>query len=137
MSDDLIRKYLSKELLELQATSIALADISFKIIWYNKSFKQEIGPGKIKGSSLKTLFNINTPDQNNIPNSSGSFVVPIADKNKNIVITPLLSKIKEAELYFIEMLPLVDSDFQQSAEKEKLRRNLLPERVTKYFGFNC
>ncbi|MBK7227727.1 MAG: response regulator [Ignavibacteriales bacterium] len=125
MSDDLIRKYLSKELLELQATSIALADISFKIIWYNKSFKQEIGPGKIKGSSLKTLFNINTPDQNNIPNSSGSFVVPIADKNKNIVITPLLSKIKEAELYFIEMLPLVDSDFQQSAEKEKLRRNLL------------
>ena len=125
MADELIRKYLSKELLELQATSVALADKSFKIFWFNKSFKKDIGIGKIKGTSLKSLFNINTPNKKIISGSARSFVVPLADKNKNIVITPLFSHSKkDVDAYFIEMLPLVDSGVQQSAENEKLRRNL-------------
>ena len=126
MSDELIRKYKSKELLELQTASVALADKAFKIFWFNKSFKKDIGTGKIKGTSLKSLFNINTPDEKIISSSAKSFVVPLADKNKNIIITPLFSKSKnEVDAYFIEMLPLVDSDFKQNEEKEKLRRNLV------------
>ena len=126
MSDELIRKYKSKELLELQTASVALADRTFKIFWFNKSFKKDIGTGKIKGTSLKSLFNINTPDEKIISSSAKSFVVPLADKNKNIIITPLFSKSKnEVDAYFIEMLPLVDSDYKQSEEKEKLRRNLV------------
>lgn len=126
MSDELIRKYKSKELLELQTASVALADKTFKIFWFNKSFKKDIGTGKIKGTSLKSLFNINTPDEKIISSSAKSFVVPLADKNKNIIITPLFSKSKnEVDAYFIEMLPLVDSDYKQSEEKEKLRRNLV------------
>lgn len=126
MSDELIRKYKSKELLELQTTSVALVDKTFKIFWFNKSFKKDIGTGKIKGASLKSLFNINTPNEKTISGSAKSFVVPLADKNKNIIITPLFSQSKkEVEAYFIEMLPLVDSDYEQSAEKEKLRRNLV------------
>ena len=126
MSDELIRKYKSKELLELQTTSVALADKAFKIFWFNKSFKKDIGPGKIKGASLKSLFNINTPDEKIIFGSAKSFVVPLADKNKNIIITPLFSQTKkEIEAYFIEMLPLLDTGYEQSAEKEKLRRNLV------------
>ena len=126
MSDELIRKYKSKELLELQTVSVALADKTFKIFWFNKSFKKDIGTGKIKGTSLKSLFNINTPDEKIISSSAKSFVVPLADKNKNIIITPLFSKSKnEVDAYFIEMLPLVDSDYKQSEEKEKLRRNLV------------
>ncbi len=126
MSDVLIRKYASKELLELQATSVALADKSFKIFWFNKSFKKDIGTGKIKGVSLKSLFNINSPYEKITSGSTRSFVVPLPDKNKNIVITPLFDQAKkEVETYFIEMLPLVDSDFQQSTENEKLRRNLI------------
>ena len=126
MSDELIRKYKSKELLELQTASVALADKTFKIFWFNKSFKKDIGTGKIKGTSLKSLFNINTPDEKIISSSAKSFVVPLADKNKNIIITPLFSKSKnEVDAYFIEMLPLVDSDFKQNEEKEKLRRNLV------------
>ncbi|MBK7631667.1 MAG: response regulator [Ignavibacteriales bacterium] len=126
MSDELIRKYKSKELLELQTASVALADKSFKIFWFNKSFKKDIGVGKIKGVSLKSLFNINTPDEKVLSKSAKSFVVPLADKNKNIIITPLFAKSKkEIDAYFIEMLPLVDSDFKQSAEKEKVRRNLV------------
>jgi signal transduction histidine kinase len=126
MSDELIRKYKSKELLELQTASVALADKTFKIFWFNKSFKKDIGTGKIKGTSLKSLFNINTPDEKIISSSSKSFVVPLADKNKNIIITPLFSKSKnEVDAYFIEMLSLVDSDFKQNEEKEKLRRNLV------------
>ncbi|HEX9253860.1 MAG TPA: ATP-binding protein, partial [Ignavibacteriaceae bacterium] len=126
MSDELIRKYKSKELLELQTASVALADKAFKILWFNKSFKKDVGTGKIKGTSLKSLFNINTPDQKNIADSAKSFVVPLADKNKNIIITPLFSKSKkEVDAYFLEMLPIVDSDYKQSEEKEKLRRNLV------------
>ena len=126
MSDELIRKYKSKELLELQTASVALADKTFKIFWFNKSFKKDIGTGKIKGTSLKSLFNINTPDEKIISSSAKSFVVPLADKNKNIIITPLFSKSKnEVDAYFIEMLPIVDSDYKQNEEKEKLRRNLV------------
>ncbi|HMN24370.1 MAG TPA: ATP-binding protein [Ignavibacteriaceae bacterium] len=126
MSDELIRKYKSKDLLELQTTSVALADKSFKIYWFNKSFKKDIGSGKIKGVSLKSLFNINTPDEKVLAKSAKSFVVPLADKNKNIIITPLFAKSKkEIDTYFIELLPLIDSDFKQSAEKEKVRRNLV------------
>ncbi len=126
MSDELIRKYKSKDLLELQTTSVALADKSFKIFWFNKSFKKDIGSKKIKGVSLKSLFNINTPDEKALANSAKSFVVPLVDKNKNIIITPLFAKSKkEIDAYFIEMLPLVESDFKQSAEKEKVRRNLV------------
>jgi len=126
MSDELIRKYKSKELLELQTASVALADKTFKIFWFNKSFKKDIGTRKIKSTSLKSLFNINTPDEKIISGSVKSFVVPLADKNKNIIITPLFSQSKkEVDAYFIELLPIVDSDYQQSAEKEKLRRNLV------------
>ncbi len=126
MSDELIRKYKSKELLELQTTSVALADKTFRIFWFNKSFKKDIGTGKIKGASLKSLFNINTPDEKILFGPAKSFVIPLADQNKNIIITPLFSQSgKDVEAYFIEMLPLVDSDFQQNAEKEKLRRNLV------------
>ncbi|MFZ1518920.1 MAG: ATP-binding protein [Ignavibacteriaceae bacterium] len=126
MSDDIIRKYKSNDLLELQTTSVALVDKSFKIFWFNKSFKKDIGLGKIKGTSLKTLFSINTPDEDAILGSAKSFVVPLADKNKNIIITPIFSKSKkEADSYFVEMLPIVDSEIQPKVEKEKVRRNLL------------
>lgn len=126
MSDDIIRKYKSNDLLELQTTSVALVDKSFKIFWFNKSFKKDIGIGKIKGTSLKTLFSINTPNESTIFGSTKSLVVPLADKNKNIIITPIFSKTKkEVEAYFVEMLPIVDSEIQPNAEKEKVRRNLL------------
>lgn len=126
MSDELIRKYKSKDLLELQTASVALADRAFKIFWFNKSFKKDIGTGKIKGVSLKALFNINTPDEKTLSRSPKSFVVPLADKSRNIIITPLFSQSKkEIEAYFIEMLPLVDSEFKLSAEKEKVNRNLV------------
>jgi len=126
MSDALIRKYKSEEILELQTTSVALADKSFKIFWYNKSFKKDIGTGKIKGTSLKSLFNINTPDENIISDSAKSFVIPLADKNKNIIITPLFTQSKkEVDAYLIEMIPLVDSDYKQNSDNEKFQRNLL------------
>jgi signal transduction histidine kinase/CheY-like chemotaxis protein len=126
MSDELIRKYSSKDLLELQNTSVALADKSFKVFWFNKSFKKDIGSGKIKGASLKSLFNINTPDKQSTKASSKSFVVPLSEKNKNIVITPIYAKSKKNEdAFLIELLPIVDSESRFSAEQEKLKRNLL------------
>ena len=126
MSDELIRKYKSIDLLESQNTSVALVDKSFKIFWFNKSFKKDIGSGKIKGASLKSLFNINTPDSKLIEESSRSFVVPLSDKNKNIVINPIYYKSKNlVEAFLIELLPIANTDSDLSADKEKLRRNLL------------
>lgn len=126
MSDKLISKYNTKDLLELQNTSVALADKSFKVFWFNKSFKKDIGSGKIKGSSLKSLFNINTPDQDLISGSSKAFVIPLPDKNKNIVITPIASNQNNIpEAFFIELLPVMDFDTQSLSDKEKLQRSLL------------
>lgn len=126
MPDELISKYNTKDLLEIQNTSVALADKSFKIFWFNKSFKRDIGSGKIKGASLKTLFNINTPDEELVNETSKSFVVPLSNQNRNLIITPIFSKSKnEVETFLIELLPVVDSEAQQlSVDKEKLRRNL-------------
>ncbi|KAB2852562.1 MAG: hypothetical protein F9K42_02660, partial [Ignavibacterium sp.] len=129
MSDEIIRKYKLFDLLELQTTSVALADNTFKIFWYNKSFKKDIGPGKLKGISLKSLFGINTPDNPAIINAPKSFVVPVADKNKNIVITPIIADSKKKNTaYLIEILPIFDSEFKQDSDKEKFRRNLFFQR---------
>ena len=130
MSDEIIRKYKLLDLLELQTTSVALADSTFKIYWYNRSFKKDIGPGKLKGISLKTLFSINTPDSLTKLSSPKSFVVPLADKNKNIIITPIVldQKKKEPESYLIEMIPVFDSELKRDSDKEKFKRNLLFQR---------
>jgi len=121
-----IKKIKSEDLLNLQSTAIALADNSFKIFWFNKSFQKDLGPGKLKGKSLKSLFNINTPEENILSNSSKSFVVPFPDKNKNIIITPLFNKDNKKDgMYFIEMLPMFDSGSQYSVDSEKLRRNII------------
>lgn len=125
MSDDITGKYDLINLLELQNTSVALADKSFKIFWFNKSFKKDIGNGKIKGASLKSLFNINAPDSSTIKDSKKSFAVPLPDINKNIIITPVLSQIKnEPESFLIELLPIINSDSQFSTEKEEVKQNL-------------
>lgn len=126
MSDELISKYNSKDILELQNASVALADKSFKVLWFNKSFKKDIGSGKIKGVSLKSLFNINTPDELSIKGAYKSFVVPLPDKNKNVIITPIFTKSKnDFDAFLIELLPVIGSDSKFSEDQEKLRRNLL------------
>jgi len=125
MSDEIIRKYQSLNLLELQTTSVAIADKSFKVIWFNQSFKKDIGSGKVKGVSLKTLFNISSLNENNHYELNKSFVVPASDKNKNIIITPLPGKNKKIiDGFFIELSPIVVADLNQIEAQEKLRRNL-------------
>lgn len=126
MSDEITRKYNSFELLEIQNTSVALTDKTFKIIWFNKSFKKDIGTGKIKGLTLKSLFNINTPAEKIYSGSTKSYVVPVPHKDKNVVITPIFSSNKkEPEAFFVELLPIVESDVQLTADKEIMRRNIL------------
>lgn len=125
MSDEIIRKYQSLNLLELQTTSVALTDKNFKVVWYNQSFKKDIGSGKIKGVSLKSLFNISTPDEMVSYESTKSFVIPASDKNKNIIISPLFDKTnKDIESFFVELTPIVISEINESEAQEKFRRNL-------------
>lgn len=126
MPDEVSKKYNFEELLAYQNTSVALADKSFKIIWYNEGFKKDVGAGKIKGATLKSLLNVKILDENVSESSLKAFVIPLPDKNKNVIITPVSSKSKKnRDSYFIELIPVSDSDLQRDSEKEKLRRNLL------------
>ena len=52
MSDELIRKYKSKELLELQTASVALADKHLKYSGSIKALKKTLEPGKSKALLL-------------------------------------------------------------------------------------
>lgn len=112
------------ELLDLQNTSIAIADEDLKITWYNKSFKKNRGSNRIKGVSLKTVFGINLPDEFDVSNFNKSLIIPLPDSGKNIVLTLIPPEKRNFNnTFFIELIPVVD---QQLGNKdlEILQRNI-------------
>lgn len=123
MSDELLRRLDASELFELQNTGIALADKSFKIIWFNKSFKKIAGTGRIKGISLSNLFSISLPNENEIKSSGKAIVVPLPSHAKNLIITPIdESKKNSVSTFLIELIPL--SDFSGDFQNEQIVQNL-------------
>jgi signal transduction histidine kinase len=112
------------ELLDLQNTSIAIADEDLKITWYNKSFKKNSGSNRIKGVSLTTVFGINLPDEFDVSNFNKSLIIPLPDSGKNIVLTLIPPEKRNFNnTFFIELIPVID---QQLGNKdlEILQRNI-------------
>lgn len=112
------------ELLELQNTSVAIADENLRITWYNKSFKKNSGSGRIKGVTLNSVFGISLPDDFEIKNFNKSLIIPLPDSGRHIILTSLPPNLRKSESsFFIELIPLVD---QQQANKdlEVLERNI-------------
>lgn len=112
------------ELLELQNTSVAIADENLRITWYNKSFKKNSGSGRIKGVTLNSVFGISLPDDFEIKNFNKSLIIPLPDSGRHIILTSLPPNLRKSEIsFFIELIPLVD---QQQANKdlEVLERNI-------------
>lgn len=112
------------ELLELQNTSVAIADEDLKITWYNKSFKKNSGSGRIKGVTLNSVFGISLPDDFEIKSFNKSLIIPLPDSGRHIILTSLPPNLRKSESsFFIELIPLVD---QQQANKdlEVLERNI-------------
>ena len=75
------------DLLELQNSSLAIADENLRITWYNKSFKKNCNTGKIKGVSLNSIFGINLTSGFDKNNFNKSLIIPLPDSGKNIKIT--------------------------------------------------
>jgi signal transduction histidine kinase len=112
------------ELLDLQNTSIAIADEDLKITWYNKSFKRNSGSSRIKSVSLTTVFGINLPDEFDVSNFNKSLIIPLPDSGKNIVLTLIPPEKRNFNnTFFIELIPIID---QQLGNKdlEILQRNI-------------
>lgn len=112
------------ELLELQNTSIAIADEQLKITWYNKSFKKISEANRIKGVSLTAVFGINLPDNFDVSNFKKSLIIPLPDSGNNIVLSLIPSERRNFNnTFFIELIPVID---QQMGNKdlEILQRNI-------------
>lgn len=123
MSDDLLRRINATDLFEIQNTGIALTDKSFKLTWFNKSFKKVVGTGRLKGVSLSSLFNITLPNENEAISGSKSIVVPLPSYGKNLIITPISKEKKNSDVvFFVELFPL--SDFSNDLQNDQIIQNL-------------
>ncbi len=112
------------ELLELQNTSIAIADENLRIYWYNKSFKKYSGSGKIKGATLTSVFGINLPDDFDLKNFNKSLVIPLPDSGMHLILTSIPPGISQPNSsYFIELIPIVDQ-LRENKDQEVLKRNI-------------
>jgi len=112
------------ELLELQNSSIAIADENLKISWYNKNFKANCGTNRIKGASLTSIFGINLPEEFNIKNLNKSLIIPLPDSGKNIILTSFPSQHRSSSsTFFVELLPIVDN-YQAKQDNDFLQRSI-------------
>ena len=108
MPDDIISYYAAGDLLAIQNASAAIANANQKIVWFNQSFKKNIGPGRIKGSSISNLFSLKKDEIPPDVKSEKPFIHILPDSKFNAVITPISSKKKRSKLqgYYIELVPL-------------------------------
>lgn len=112
------------DLLELQNSSIAIADEKLKITWYSKNFKKNCGANRVKGVSLTSVFGINLPPDFNKSTLDKSLVIPLADSRINIVLTSIpASKRNFFHTFFIELIPVIDQH-QDKLDKDFLERNI-------------
>ena len=96
MPDNILSAFKAEELLAIQNSSVAIANPEQKIVWYNQSFKNDLGAGRIKGNSISNLFSL--PDSL-IPveiKSEKPIIHTLNDSSQNVIITPIFSKKKKA-----------------------------------------
>lgn len=112
------------DLLELQNSSIAVADENLKITWFNKSFKKYCGSSRIKGSTLASLFGINLPDEFDSSGFNKSLIIPLPDSGNNIIISSIPKEIrKPGQTFFIELIPIIDQQ-KEDRDKDFLQQNI-------------
>lgn len=124
MAGNPIDKYAADELLGLQGSAIALADKNKKVIWYNKSFKKNFGPGRIKGATVNSLFSLELPAtfQN-----QKSVILPLPKFNSNLVVSPLYSKSKKKVLdgFMLELADTARGEQDSANDSEILKKNIV------------
>jgi len=126
MAGNPIDKYAAEELFGIQSAAIAIADKNKKIVWFNQSFKNNHGAGRIKGVTINSLFNIELPELPISFKNQKSLVHPLSKSNNNLVVTPLHTKAKKRMLdgYMLELVAITQNTLDSSYDAEILQRNI-------------
>jgi signal transduction histidine kinase/CheY-like chemotaxis protein len=105
MPSSIIAKYSPESILG-ENIPIAIADDKLKIIWYNKTFKENFNISRIKGITITNLLNSVGIEKDIEPPLKGLTVLPLIKINKDIRLTPLFTegKKKKPGGYKLELL---------------------------------
>ena len=117
MPSSIIAKYFPKDLLEDQISPLAISDKNQKLVWFNKSFKDIMGPGRLKGVSISALFDIPDEKLAKILSGKKTQLENILQKENDLIITPLplRGKPKSLQGYLLEIFPRVKNEIESEA----------------------
>ena len=126
MPDDILSAYKAEELLAIQNSSVAIANPDQKIVWYNQSFKNNFGAGRIKGSSISNLFSLQESILPTETKPGKPLVLTLTGSSRNVTITPIFSKKKKKKLqgYYIELNPIKQNGNGFENISEQVERNI-------------
>lgn len=123
MPKKIISEYALSELLEVEGSSLAIANQEGIIIWYNKAFKSEAGLTKLKGRSFFEIFNITNQEDINNLRKNKSLQIPFRSQNKNLNIS-LLAKKNKLEGYFLKILNIQTRRTLSERHENTVNKNL-------------
>jgi len=126
MSDEMFPRISTEELLNVQSAPIALANEERKITWYNQEFKNQCGPGRIKGTTISGLFEIDDNLIDKIVHSKKSYSRLLPDSSNKLVVTPLWKKSKKEKLngFLIEFLNASEDNNIPGLDIAKAEQNI-------------
>jgi len=126
MLEKIVSEYALKELLEIDNCPLAIADPNQKIIWFNKSFKQNSGLKKIKGQSIYNLFNVEQPVNIDSPSKAKAVIIPIPAIKGNLKISVLRSAKKlDGFLLHLNIQQLPREEPLSNADIKLMEKNLI------------
>ena len=121
MRDHLLLFNSALKYFETEKSAIAVADDDFKLVWFNKPFKNLFVTKRLKGTSLFKLFGILDPLK--LSRSEIHFF-PIPSFNSNLKIIPVNDKKNVPKRFIIKVEPS-EKKFAAEFDDEILLHNLL------------
>jgi signal transduction histidine kinase/CheY-like chemotaxis protein len=121
MHDNLLLLNSAVKYFETEQSAIAVADGDFKLVWFNKPFKNLFSNKRLKGISLFRLFGILDPLK---LNRTEIHFLPIPSFNSNLKIIPVNEKKNVPKRFIIKVEP-PGKKFAAEFDDEILLHNLL------------
>lgn len=123
MPEKIISKYVLKEILELDDEALAIADKNQKIIWFNRSFKNNSPSKRIKGKSISQLFVI--PQIDSLLHKKKELIsLTIPGSENKVVVVPLKGNDK-ADGYLIKIIQKKSSSERKSVQPDDSQNNFI------------
>jgi signal transduction histidine kinase len=121
MPDKLLLLNSAVKYFENEQSAIAVSNGDFKLVWFNKQFKNLLRNKKLKGISLFKLFGI--PDSLNFSRNDTHFL-PLPSLNSNLKIIPLDEKKNATKGFIVKVEPLIKK-YAEEFDDEILQHNVL------------